>query len=194
VCFQIGSHFLLELRHTSELARTSALHTDKHMTMSTSSVLSFSTALRGVTAAFLIAALAACATSSPDVVQRSAAQRMSQVQDATVLSVRTITIDGSQTGGGAAAGALAGGVAGSTVGGKREAAVVGVLGAVAGAVVGNAVERASTKEEGLEILIQLKNGERRSLVQGIGKETFEPGDAVVLVTTDGKTRLIKAPK
>jgi outer membrane lipoprotein SlyB len=151
-------------------------------------------ALRLIGSAMLVGALAACATSSPDVVKRDAAQRLSQVQDGTVLSVRNVTIDGGQSGGGALAGAVAGGVAGNSVGGKREAAVAGVLGAVAGAVVGNAVERAGTREEGVEILVQLKNGERRSLIQGIGKETFEPGDAVVLVTTDGKTRVIKAPK
>jgi outer membrane lipoprotein SlyB len=147
--------------------------------------------------AFTIAALVTlggCATSNPDVVRRDAAQRMAQVQDATVLSVRPVVIDGSQSGGGALAGAVAGGVAGQSVGGRREAAVVGMLGAVAGAVVGNAVERASTKEQAVEILFQLKNGERRSLIQAKGQETFEPGEAIILVTTEGKTRVMKAPK
>ncbi|WP_372528195.1 glycine zipper 2TM domain-containing protein, partial [Piscinibacter sp.] len=87
------------------------------------------------------AALAACTTTSPDVIQKGDAQRMSQVQDATVLSVRTVVVEGNQSGVGAVAGGVAGGVAGSTVGGHREGAVVGVLGAVAGAVIGNAVER-----------------------------------------------------
>jgi outer membrane lipoprotein SlyB len=137
--------------------------------------------------------LAGCATSNPDVVRRDSAQRMAQVQDATVLSVRPVVIDGNQSGSGALAGAVAGGVAGQSVGGKREAAVVGMLGAVAGAVVGNAVERASTREQAVEILLQLRNGERRSLVQAKGQESFEPGDPVILVTTDGRTRVMKAP-
>jgi len=84
-------------------------------------------------------------------------------------------------------------VAGSTVGGRRENAVVGVLGAVAGAVVGNAVERYGTREEAVEILVQLRNGERRAIVQAKGNETLQPGDAVILVSTGGKTRVSRAP-
>jgi outer membrane lipoprotein SlyB len=140
-----------------------------------------------------LAALAACSTTSPDVIQKGDAQRMSQVQDATVLSVRPVVVEGSQSGVGAAAGGIAGGVAGSTVGGHREGAVVGVLGAVAGAVVGNAVERMGTREEAVEILVQLRNGERRAIVQAKGNETLAPGDAVILVSTGGKTRVSRAP-
>ena len=149
--------------------------------------------MKKILLAVAVASLAACATSSPDVIQRGDAQRMSQVQDATVLSVRPVTVDGNQSGIGATAGAVAGGVAGSTVGGHREGLVVGVLGAVAGAVVGNAVERAGTREEAVEILLQLRNGERRAVVQGKGNETLNPGDAVIIVTTGGKTRVTRAP-
>jgi len=144
-------------------------------------------------AAAVTAALAACTTTSPDVIQKGDAQRMSQVQDATVLSVRPVVVEGNQSGIGAAAGGVVGGVAGSTVGGHRENAVVGVLGAVAGAVVGNAVERMSTREEAVEVLVQLRNGERRAIVQAKGNETLVAGDAVILVSTGGKTRVMRAP-
>jgi outer membrane lipoprotein SlyB len=139
------------------------------------------------------AALAACSTTSPDVIQRHDAQRMSQVQDATVLSIRPVVVEGSQSGIGGTAGAIAGGVAGSTVGGHREGAVVGVIAAVAGAVVGNAMERYGTREEAVEVLVQLKNGERRAIVQAKGNETLVAGDAVILVSTGGKTRVTRAP-
>ncbi len=141
-----------------------------------------------------LAALQACSTSSPDVIQRNDAQRMSNVQDATVLSVRPVTVEGSQSGVGATAGGVVGAIAGSSVGGRREHAIVGVLGAVAGAVAGNVIERASTREESVEVLLQLKNGERRSVVQAKGSETLAAGDAVILVTTGGKVRVNKAPK
>ena len=140
------------------------------------------------------AALAACSTTSPDVIQRGDAQRLSQVQDATVLSVRPVTVEGSQSGGGAAAGGVVGGVAGSSVGGHREGIAVGILGAVAGAVVGNAIERTGTREDAVEITLQMKNGERRAIVQAKGNETLVAGDPVVLVTTGGKTRVTKAPR
>lgn len=140
------------------------------------------------------AALAACSTTSPDVIQRGDAQRLSQVQDATVLSVRPVTVEGSQSGGGAAAGGVVGGVAGSSVGGHREGIAVGILGAVAGAVVGNAIERTGTREDAVEITLQMKNGERRAIVQAKGNETLVAGDPVILVTTGGKTRVTKAPR
>jgi outer membrane lipoprotein SlyB len=140
-----------------------------------------------------VLALAACSTTSPDVIQRGDAQRMSQVQDATVLSVRPVTVDGSQSGVGGVAGGVVGAIAGSSVGGRRENAVVGVLGAVAGAALGNAIERTATKEEAVEVLVQLRNGERRSVVQAKGAEILNPGEAVILVTTGGKTRVTRAP-
>lgn len=138
-------------------------------------------------------ALSACSTTSPDVIQRGDAQRLSQVQDATVLSSRPVTVDGSQSGVGGVAGGVTGAIAGSSVGGRREGQVVGVLGAVAGAVIGNAIERSATREEALEIIVQLRNGERRSVIQARGAETFNSGDPVILVTTGGKTRVQRAP-
>jgi outer membrane lipoprotein SlyB len=143
--------------------------------------------------AFAVAALAACSTTSPDVIQRGDAQRMSQVLEGTVLSVRPVTVEGSQSGVGAAAGGVAGGVAGSTVGGHNEQIVAGVLGAVAGAMIGNAVERYGTREKAVEIIVQLRNGDRRSVVQAEGTEVLQPGDAVILVSTNGKTRVSRAP-
>jgi outer membrane lipoprotein SlyB len=140
-----------------------------------------------------VLALAACSTSSPDVIQRHDAQRLSQVQDATVLSVRPVTIDGSQSGTGAVTGGVIGGIAGSTRSGGREQAAIGIVGAVAGAVIGNVVERASTKEDAVEILVQLRNGERRAIVQAKGNETLTAGDPVILVSTGGKTRVTRAP-
>ena len=150
--------------------------------------------MKNLLIAALVASLAACATSSPDVIQRGDAQRLSQVQDGTVLSIRPVTVDGSQSGVGTVAGGVIGGVAGSSVGGHREGLAVGVLGAVIGGVVGNAAERAGTRESAVEILIQLRNGERRAIVQAVGSETLAPGDAVVLVTTGGKTRVTRAPQ
>ena len=130
--------------------------------------------------------LGACTTSSPDVVSRNDTQRMATVIDAVVLNVRPVTVDGTQSGIGAAAGGAIGGIAGSSVGGSREALVVG-------GVIGNATERAATREDGLEILVQLRNGDRRSVVQARAAESFTPGDPVILVTTGGRVRVTKAP-
>jgi outer membrane lipoprotein SlyB len=151
------------------------------------------TLLRSTLGLCLLAALAGCSTTSPDVVSKNEAQRLANVSDAVVLSTRPVVVEGSQSGIGAAAGSVAGGIAGASVGGRREAMAVGVIGAVVGGVVGNAVERFSTREDAIEVLVQLRNGERRSVVQARGTETLNPGDPVILVTSGGKVRVTKAP-
>lgn len=137
--------------------------------------------------------LGACATSSPDVVRRSEAQRQSVVYDAVLLSIRNVRIDGSQSGAGAVTGAVVGGIAGSTAGKGRGSDVAAVLGAIAGAAVGNAVERANTGEEGEELLLQFSNGERRTIVQGKGQDALRPGDAVIVIQTGNTFRVVRAP-
>jgi len=137
--------------------------------------------------------LSGCSTTSPDVVQRGDAQRMSQVQDAVVLSVRAVTVEGQQSGVGGVAGGVVGAIAGSSVGGRRDSQVGGVLGAVAGAMLGNAMERQGTREDAVELMLQLRNGERRAIVQARGSEALQAGDSVVIVTTGGKTHVSRAP-
>jgi outer membrane lipoprotein SlyB len=139
--------------------------------------------------------LGGCAHSDPDIVSRDNTQTMSQVLDGVVLSVRQVTVDGSQSGVGGVVGGVVGAIAGSAGSGvQRESQVLGLLGAVAGAAAGNAAERLVTKEEATEILVQLKGGERRAIVQAKGSQAFQPGDAVIIVTTGNKVRVTKAPK
>lgn len=151
--------------------------------------------VRGGLLALSVVVLTACASSSPDMIQRGEAQRMAVVEDAVVLSVRTVTVDGSQSGVGATVGGVVGAISGyGTSNVQREAQVVGVLAGVAGAAAGNLIERVTTREEALEVLVQLKNGERRAIVQAKASEKFEPGDAVIIITSGGKVRVAKAPK
>ncbi len=143
----------------------------------------------------MVAVLGACASSSPDVIQRGDAQRMAKIEDGVVLSVRTVTVDGSQSGIGAAVGGVVGAIGGYGGSGvQREGQVLGVLAGVAGAAAGNAIERFSTREEAVELLVQLKGGERRAIVQAKGGEKLDAGDAVIIVTTGNKVRVTKAPK
>ena len=139
--------------------------------------------------------LSACASSSPDVIKRGDAQRMAQVEDGVVLSVRTVVVDGSQSGIGATVGGVVGAIGGYGGSGvQREAQVLGVLAGVAGAAAGNAIERLTTREDAVEILVQLKGGDRRAIVQAKAAEVLAAGDAVIIVTTGGKVRVTKAPK
>ena len=151
--------------------------------------------IRLVLVVSMVAVLAACASSSPDVVQRGDAQRMAKVEDGVILSLRAVTVDGSQSGVGAAVGGVVGAIGGYGGSGvQREGQVRGVLAGVAGAAAGHAIERFSTMEDALELLVQLKGGERRAIVQAKGSEKLEAGDAVIIVTTGNKVRVTKAPK
>ena len=147
-----------------------------------------------IVAVALALALAACATSDPNVVPVYGAQRLSHVYDATVLSVRPVTIDGSQSGIGAGAGAIVGGIAGSTIGANSGAAIASMLGAVVGGVAGNAIERDSTKQNGVEIIVQLRDGQRRAVIQAATADVWAPGDPVILIVTGGNVRVARAPQ
>jgi len=151
--------------------------------------------IRLLAAVSLVAVLGACASSSPDVIERGDAQRMAKIEDAVVLSVRTVTVDGSQSGIGGAVGGVVGAIGGySGSGVQREGQVLGLLAGVAGAAAGNAIERFSTREEAVEILVQLKGGERRAIVQAKAAEVLAAGDPVIIVTTGSKVRVTKAPR
>ena len=139
------------------------------------------------------ALLSACATSSPDVVRRDEAQRQSVVYDAVLLSNRDVKIDGSQSGVGAVTGAVVGGIAGSTLGKGKGSDVGAVLGAIAGAAVANTMERTNTGEDGEELLLQFSNGERRTIVQGKGQDRLQPGEAVIVIQTGNRFRVVRAP-
>jgi len=139
-------------------------------------------------------ALAACATSDPNVVPVYGAQRISHVFDATVLSVRPVTIDGSQSGIGAGAGAIVGGIAGSTIGANSGAAIASVLGAVVGGVAGNAIERDSTRQNGVEIIVQMRDGQRRAVIQAATADAWAPGDPVIVIVTGANARVARAPQ
>ena len=128
-------------------------------------------------------ALGACSTTSPDVVSRNEAQRLSTVVDAVVLNSRPVVVEGQQSGIGAAAGSVAGGVAGSGVGGRREAMVVGVIGAVVGGVIGNAVERNRVRRRLKEIV-------RLSGLKPIQDPGYFAGHDYVLV---GRRAALKLP-
>lgn len=135
--------------------------------------------------------LAACSTTSPDVIQRGDAQRASTVQYATVVSVRPVTVEGSQSGLGGVAGGIVGGVAGSTIGGGKGAIIAGTLGAVAGGVAGNAAERYGTREQALEIVVRMPSGEDLAIVQAQGQDSFNPGDRVRIISSGSTTRVTR---
>ena len=105
--------------------------------------------------------------------------------------VREVQIEGTKSGAGAIAGGIMGFALGSTIGSGSGRTVARAAGTVGGAAAGAAIEEGATRQMGLEITVQLDNGEVVSIVQG-ADETFDEGDLVkVLRRRDGTARVIQ---
>jgi outer membrane lipoprotein SlyB len=144
----------------------------------------------GFVAAMAVLGLGGCASSmSGDTYRRGEAMRAQSVEMGVVDSVRFVTIEGTQTGVGAAAGAILGGIAGSTAGrGYRAHEAGAVGGAVIGGVAGQAIEEGSTRKNGVEVTVLLDQGRMLAIVQEATEE-FRPGDRVRVVSDGYRTRV-----
>ncbi len=136
-----------------------------------------------------ILALTACAGSqSGSAYTRSQTRGEMLVRMGVVESVRTVTIEGTQSGVGAIAGGVLGGIAGSNVGHGSGSTAGAVVGAVLGGLAGQAIEEKSSKKDGLEITIRLDSGQIIAVTQE-ADEAFNPGERVRILSGDGVTRV-----
>lgn len=111
-----------------------------------------------------------------------------------VVSVREVNIQAHEriqdntTGG--LIGGVAGGVAGAQFGQGRGQLAAGAAGALLGAAVGAFAEQEMSGQTGLEYVIELANGEMRTVVQGLDVR-FNPGQAILLmVGVEGRSRIV----
>ena len=120
---------------------------------------------------------------------RTQTRQVQQVQYGTVQSVRQVLIEGTKSPIGGATGAALGGIAGSTVGGGRGKAAATIGGAVLGGLAGAAAEEAITRQPGLEIVVNMDNGQTLAVTQA-ADEAFYPGERVRFLTgLDGTARI-----
>ncbi|MDY0212247.1 MAG: glycine zipper 2TM domain-containing protein [Desulfuromonadaceae bacterium] len=133
----------------------------------------------------LLVVLAGCASrTSSQVYSRDQAQQQMSVYYGTVLTVSPVKIEGTKSGAGAVAGGVVGGIAGHSVGGGHGQALATAAGAVGGALLGAATEQGVTKTDGLEITVELDNGEILAIVQA-DDVPFYVGDRVRIVRGAG---------
>jgi len=133
--------------------------------------------------------LSGCAGSqSGSAYSRSQTRGEMQVRMGVIESVRTVTIEGTQSGVGAVAGGVVGGVAGSNVGQGKGSTVGSVLGAVLGGVAGQAIEEKASRKDGLEITVKLDSGQLIAVTQE-ADETFRAGERVRVLSGSGVTRV-----
>ncbi len=123
----------------------------------------------------------------------SEANQPMHVFNATVIGVQAVTIDSEGNFVGKIAGGLIGGIAGSGVGGGRGSSAATVAGAVIGGIVGKKADELYNKANGVQITVQMANGQVQSIVQEVNPNvTFRKGDNVkVIESATSKTRVIQ---
>lgn len=137
----------------------------------------------------LAALLAGCASSnSGSVYSREQTRQVQTVKMGVIESVRTVRIEGTNSGIGTGTGAVVGGVAGSSAGGGKGKILTTVVGAVAGGLAGSAAEGKLTEKDGLELTVKLDNGTMLAIVQE-ADEQFHPGERVRVLEGGGVTRV-----
>lgn len=138
----------------------------------------------------LAAFASGCATSrAGDTYSRDEARKAMTFQEGTLVSVRGVKLEGTNTGVGTVSGAVAGGIGGSTVGQGKGAVVAAVVGAVVGGIVGAAAEEGLTRESAWELTIKLDNGKSIVVVQAKGEDQFAAGERVRVLQANGTTRV-----
>jgi outer membrane lipoprotein SlyB len=84
-----------------------------------------------------------------------------------ITSVREVDITGT-TGTGGGAGSVLGAIGGSSIGGTSRDNLAGAIGgAVIGGLIGSALEKNTTKQQGLEYMVETENGNLMTIVQGL---------------------------
>tara|TARA_B110000003_G_scaffold614_1_gene666 strand:+ start:1835 stop:2293 length:459 start_codon:yes stop_codon:yes gene_type:complete len=145
-----------------------------------------------LTIAIAMSIISSCSTSSmrPDIVDRSTAQKAQSVVFGVIEDVTKVTIEGDRE-----LGSLAGGVIGGAVGRSNsdeeiESGVGAILGTFIGSKVGAEIGSSVTKIDGVELLILKDSGRYISIIQEAADFNFQPGQAVKIVMSGGKSRVL----
>ena len=126
---------------------------------------------------------------SGKVYSRDQARTSQSVFYGTVLRVEEVTIEGTQSGFGTIAGGVMGGALGNAIGGGSGRTIATAGGAILGGMAGSTVEKNVTTIPGLEIEVELDNGELLVVVQE-QDDDYRVGDRIrVLKDARGTTRI-----
>jgi outer membrane lipoprotein SlyB len=139
----------------------------------------------------LLCTLCGCASSlKGDHYSRNDAQRSIAIRWATITDIQPVVIEGQRTVAGQAAGAAVGGAAGHSSTDSSSRTVATAIGVVAGAIAGQAIEEKVTRAQGLEIHLELDNGESIAIIQESDDiNEFQVGQRVKILVGGGKMRV-----
>jgi outer membrane lipoprotein SlyB len=140
-------------------------------------------------AAFVVTGCASSASSK--IYPRHQAQQAWTVEYGRVTGIDNVTIEGEHTYLGHAGGGYIGYEVGRAVVDGSGRGVAGAVGAVAGAAAGGAIEERATRQDGLQITVDLEKGPAIAIVQA-DDERFQVGERVkVLRGQRGAARVTK---
>ena len=141
----------------------------------------------------IVVVLGACAQNiSPQSYTTGSVGQVNRTIAGNVISAREVDISGT-TGTGGSTGSALGAVAGSSVGNSGRDNLAGAIaGAVVGGLVGAAAESNSTKQKGMEYVVETENGNLMTIVQGLSP-VFATGQKV-LVLYGSPSRVIVDPR
>jgi outer membrane lipoprotein SlyB len=127
------------------------------------------------------------------------AGRPMTVEYGVVDTVRPVKIQGQPTGAGAAVGSTVGAIAGAAAGSNNSYYYSSgswwgaIAGALLGGMVGSAIEAGASQADGLEVRVQMDDGQTLVLIQG-AEESFQPGDQVEILTAPDGTSRVQHPR
>lgn len=138
-----------------------------------------------------------CASNSPDVMISPEVRRVSYADRGVVVAARPVTLTNPS-----AWGLVVGAMAGAELSRPNHGRDRGnypryrldtrqAFGAIAGATVGHSVATMLSREDGVELIVQMQSGRDIVVVQGEGADQFAPGDPVSVVSVDGRARVVR---
>ena len=90
-------------------------------------------------------------------------------------------------------GAAAGGIGGAQIGGGTGTHIIGgVAGAAIGALAGRGAEKAITKQDGMEYVVRMENGQLQTIVQGAKPPIMVGQKVFVQLYGPGRSRVVPA--
>ena len=131
-----------------------------------------------------------CSLHSGSVYDREEMGQPQNLSKGVIVSVRDVSIKGTQSGVGAVSGAVAGGLAGSKVSTESTISAIGAIGgAVVGGVVGTKAEELIMQDKASEFIIQPDVGEPFTFTQ-VNEEELKVGERVLIINSD-KMRIVR---
>ena len=131
-----------------------------------------------------------CSLHSGSIYDREEMGQPQNFSKGVIVSVRDVSIKGTQSGVGAVSGAVAGGLAGSKASTEPTISAIGAIGgAVVGGLIGAKAEEIVMGNNASELIIQPDIGEPFTFVQ-VNEEKLKAGERVLIINSD-KIRIVR---